>query len=736
MKNDFRTVSYTDEELPAAEVSGEAMWLWLDPARHPGCEVNPTTVFAGAPEGFAFFAAEFEKTVVRRTSLPGILRVNIFADPRFRLSVNGEVIGTGPIAAGGDYANTLPMPKQYVDHYEIPVEGRTVKISAEVWNGCAVMTDYSVGRCGFVFSGEIDGVPVLSDESWRVRLLPGWKSVCEFDAAVPPGEWETPAVLEEIPWNPADPCLPPLSEEAVLPETIRRDEFAGENVIRASFERIYSAYVCLSVVNGTDRPASVRFGAGEYMPENPGTGVLTVPPASSAEFRCLRMHSVGAVLVRAPFGVEANVSLIYAHYPVDRANEGYFRCSDEMLTKIYDLGKNTLEMCRQSLHLDSPLHQETLGCTGDYAIEALMTRMTFGDMRLTRLDLLRTADYLVMTDGYMFHTTYSLVWVSMLRDYLRWTGDKTTARACLPALRILFRRFRGYFGERGVIENPPNYMFVDWGEIDGFQLHHPPMALGQTVLNAFWQNALIAASQICRSLGETKTARSLKDEAERHRGACVREFYDFEKEIFSDGWPRSVKAVEGEGWQPENPDKRYYTRHANALAVLFGLARGKTAKALGERVLVEEWLERDSYVEVQPYFMHYLFEMAAKTGLLEKYALGMLHLWDKQVNDSPKGLKEGWGLFHGDCSHAWGGTPTYQLPLRFSGFEMKKPGFREFSVDPDLHGLEWAEIGIPTPWGLLTIRADGNGVSVDAPEVFEIARGPKGKGFVIHRKAD
>ena len=117
---------------------------------------------------------------------------------------------------------------------------RGSEFPAEVWNGCAVMTDYSVGRCGFVFSGEIDGVPVLSDESWRVRLLPGWKSVCEFDAAVPPGEWETPAVLDEIPWNPADPCLPPLSEEAVLPETIRRDEFAGENVIRASFERIFS----------------------------------------------------------------------------------------------------------------------------------------------------------------------------------------------------------------------------------------------------------------------------------------------------------------------------------------------------------------------------------------------------------------------------------------------------------------------------------------------------------------
>ena len=96
---------------------------------------------------------------------------------------------------------------------------------------------------------------------------------------------------------------------------------------------------------------------------------------------------------KAPPGVETAISLSYARYPVDAENEGYFRCSDEMLNRICEVGKFTLEMCRQSLHLDSPLHQETLGCTGDYAIEALMTRAAFGDMRLTRLDLLRTADY-------------------------------------------------------------------------------------------------------------------------------------------------------------------------------------------------------------------------------------------------------------------------------------------------------------------------------------------------------
>ena len=221
-------------------------------------------------------------------------------------------------------------------------------------------------------------------------------------------------------------------------------------------------------------------------------------------------------------------------------------------------------------------------------------------------------------------------------------------------------------------------------------------------------------AEIEEAMGEPGLAAHWRTKAARLAHAIVSAFWDESRGLLADTLKKDV-----------------FSEHAQCLAILTdALPPGARTRAF------KGMLEAPDLFRTTVYFMHYLFEMAAKTGLLEKYALGMLHLWDKQVKDSPKGLKEGWGLFRGDCSHAWGGTPTYQLPLRFSGFEMKKPGFREFSVDPDLYGLEWAEIGIPTPWGLLTIRADGNGVSVDAPEVFEIARGPKGKGFVIHRKAD
>ena len=162
---DDRRISYTAKPLPEARVHPDAKFLWLDPAAHPGADVNPTTVFAPAPEGFSFRAVEFIKTVRRPRSYPGTLTVTAFADPKFRLWVGGAYVGTGPVAAGGDYANTLPMPKQYVNRWDVPVTGEAVEVRVLVWTGCGVMTDYSTGKCGFILSAEEgDELLGVSDE--------------------------------------------------------------------------------------------------------------------------------------------------------------------------------------------------------------------------------------------------------------------------------------------------------------------------------------------------------------------------------------------------------------------------------------------------------------------------------------------------------------------------------------------------------------------------------------------
>ena len=148
--------------------------------------------------------------------------------------------------------------------------------------------------------------------------------------------------------------------------------------------------------------------------------------------------------------------------------------SDDALNQVLDTCRHTLKYCRQTLHLDSPKHCEPLACTGDYYIETLMTAFSFGDMSLAKFDVQRTAELLRNNHGRMFHTTYSLIWVRMLLDVYKFTGDKTLLTECEDALIMLLNRFSGYVGDNGLIETPPDYMFVDWIYIDGISMHHPP----------------------------------------------------------------------------------------------------------------------------------------------------------------------------------------------------------------------------------------------------------------------
>ncbi len=89
-----------------------------------------------------------------------------------------------------------------------------------------------------------------------------------------------------------------------------------------------------------------------------------------------------------------------------------------------------------------------------------------------------------------------------------------------------------------------------------------------------------------------------------------------------------------------------------------------------------------------------------------------------------KGLQEGWIKpqedYSFDHSHAWGGTPAYQLPSAVLGFEMREAGFRKISLTPNLYDLEFAEVSMPTPYGDISCRLEkGRKPIINIPDGIE-----------------
>lgn len=685
-----------------------AKWIWLNPEKYPDLQ-NCAVSCANGAERTAYCMAEFQKS---REFPCDIVRVKIrvSADTTFRLSCNGEFVGIGPVGAGGDFGSDKPMPWHYANCYEIRPEGNRLELFVQVQLSPVVLCEWSQGHGGLFLEADAeleDGsiTRVVTDRSWMARKNGAFTQPYHYDARISPDEWAPAAETEPV-WKLKDAPIPMLSFQTVYPQGAREYVVAAGDTraISMEFDRIYAAYLLLELESaGLCRiEAHFRETSGEdSAPEE-------ILLSGDSEYRGFQMHSVGAldILVenQGDFPVSVRPSLAFCCYPVKQ--QGRFCCSEPELNQVWEVCKWALQICRQTIHLDSPRHQEPLACTGDYYIESLMTAFTFGDMRLARLDVIRTADRLVSMDGWMFHTTYSLIWVRMLWEVYRYTGDRELLVTCIPALRCLMRRFHSYTDPAGMVVNAPNYMFVDWMVVDGYSMHHPPMALGQTCLNAFYYGALRTAVLVLREAGGDEAeamAKTLALRADRIEENFAAYFYDEKEGLFFDG--QNTPQAELLPWRPANTGDRHFSRHSNALAVLVGLCSPEQS-----RKIVDTILARDDLLDVQPYFMHFVLDAVWRAGLFSRYGLDLIRRWIPMVKACSKGLQEGWYKpeegYSFDYSHAWGGTPAYQLPARLLGLEMVEPGWKHIRLVPRLYGLDWAEILVPTPFGALFCRME------------------------------
>lgn len=438
------------------------------------------------------------------------------------------------------------------------------------------------------------------------------------------------------------------------------------------------------------------------------------------EYRSFDFYSMGEIRVNvkneSEKPSEISVGFIFTHFPV--SNEAKTVTNDNELNAVLDVCCHTLKICRQTHHLDSTTHCEPLACTGDYYIETLMTAFSFGDMRLAEFDIIRTAEMLRSNNGVMFHTSYSLIWVLMLYDTYLFTGNKKLLYACEDALIILLSRFEGYLGENGLIENPPNFMFVDWIYIDGLSLHHPPKALGQTCLNMFYYGALDTASKIFNELSEYGMAQECDLKKQTLKLSINSILFDKEKGLYFEGLNTETNRALIGKYMPENVKKRYYLKHSNILAAYFGICDNSVE-------LIEKIMSDECKGEYQPYFAHYLLEAVYKNGLRDKYTLEILNMWKKPTLEFEKGLVEGFikpePSYSFDHSHAWGGTPLYSLPKALLGVEINKAGMSEITINPSLLGLKYAKAELPTPFGCVVCEmSKENNIQLTYPDEITV----------------
>jgi alpha-L-rhamnosidase len=100
-------------------------------------------------------------------------------------------------------------------------------------------------------------------------------------------------------------------------------------------------------------------------------------------------------------------------------------------------------------------------------------------------------------------------------------------------------------------------------------------------------------------------------------------------------------------------------------------------------------------LNVQPYFMHFVFAAEDHAGVFDEYAGTQMQRW--HLDPETRTFSEDWNS--GDHSHAWGGTPLIQMSARILGVTPASAGYRRVAIQPHLCGLDWAKGVVPTPMG-------------------------------------
>lgn len=688
-------------------------WIWIS---DPHLQVSNYNLFSHTerPYCMAQFRRtySFDKPIVR-----GQFRVS--GDVRFRLFLNGKLLLVGPAAVGGDFEmEDRPFGRYFAQRIEVPLGGTALEFSALVQQQPVRLTDISRGHGGFLLEGTVffaDGTQasIGTDGTWQARQHRHYVDPFTVDMRREECDWE-PAVQAPDIWDAQDAPIRPLSHTKVLPTqngtwTLRPGETLSGVVM---FDKIYAAH---PVVDYTG-DCTVRMDCMERPDKKSGAETLHL--CGQGEYCTFGMHSVGELHITAQnTGTETltlRFSILFVCYPVEQC--GTFVCSDGELNRVYEVCRHTLQICRQTLHLDSPMHQELMACTGDYYIESLMTAMTFGDLDLAKFDISRTADILREKQGVMFHTTYSMIYVQMVYDTYMYTADKGMVEAVWDALDILMERMHGYVDESGLVNDPPSYMFFDWMVRDGVNMHHPPRSMGQGLLCAFYFGALQTMAKLSQIMGDAAKEQRYLDRAQALGAAMNEKLYDSERRLYFDGLDGEAPVNQ---WTPENVPGRFFSKHVNILCALYGVCAEAQARDLVERVLFDETL-----LDMQPYFMHFALEAVYKVGLFPKYGIQLLSRWKPMVKACGKGLQEGWFKptpeYTFDYSHAWGGTPAYQLPHKLLGLSMVEPGWKAIRLNPSLYGLDSAQIAVPTPYGMLRCRMEKGETALEVPPQIRV----------------
>lgn len=448
--------------------------------------------------------------------------------------------------------------------------------------------------------------------------------------------------------------------------------------------------------------------------------------------KCLRYLQVDVHGGRAAI---ESIALERSTYPVQW--RGSFHCSDPALDQAWEISAHTVQLCMEDGYMDTPW-RERGSWLGDDLPKALANYAVFGDAALMRRFLRQHARGQLPSGAMQGKypgcksshiSTWTLMYLVSLREFVRHTGDRSLARELWPVVERILRWLESYRLPEGVYGNLPLtvtaktniYNFIDWAPVD--------TRGANAAWNAHAYNCLHAAAFIAESAGQPAAAKICLDRAASLRQRFQELFWDDARGVFVNG-------------RHEGTRLKRWGCHENYLAVLFGLVTDAQRDSILRRLKQENlfsvfvpdrkdydvlipgadgnwmvavalnkyrWDDAKMVPIGTPYFAGFALDAMCQLGLTTE-ALDFIRLrWGEFCRQGATTVWETWNRENGSNSHGWSCAPAYLLARYVLGVKLSSSTDAEYEILPQRGDLTWARGRVATPKGTIEVAWEFNG---------------------------
>ncbi len=640
-------------------------------------------------------------------AVPESVTAYIAADTRYWLWINGEMVvregglKRGPAQGDGYYDKVEIAP------YLIVGENR---ISILVWHmGQSGFSHQNSGTAGLLFQAEGDGVEILSKrKGWQASVHKGFstaypvtnfrlpESNIRYEAGKFNDNWykegNTFGQVIELGIKPGDAPMGRLVER---PIPMWKDYGLAEY---KSITHSGDSVVCALPYNAQIHPyLKVNAPAGKVIRITTDHYSVTgeqcvfaeyVTKDGEQEFECWDWLNGETVTYNIPDGVEV-IDLKYRETGYDTEFTGYFRCDDPFLNDYWNRAARTLYVCMRDTYYDCP-DRERAQWWGDEVNEiAEATQILSPSAQLLgRKGILELTAW-QKKDGVMtapipcgnwfrelpMQILASVGWYGF-HDWWMGTGDSSIIPEIYPAVHKYLHEVWKLDSDGLPIYRPGQWDWPDAGKnCDKYALVHP------------WYYLALK--------GEAEFARQLGKEADVAENEAMMERIE---RSFNERYWKGDK-YRSDDYTGQDDDR------VQAMAIVSGLASPDKYAALVDVI--------DREYHATTYMQRYVLEALFIAGEPDKALDRMRKLYPTVMAEGGTTLWEHWN-FEGTNNHAWTGGGIIELGSRVAGIKPVEPGYKVFSVTPQMGSLKKVEAGFDTVSGKIEVSLEKKGKRINA----------------------